>query len=263
MVDERIVLCMKWGTLYPSDYVNVLYNACRKNLTGEWRFVCLTDDATGFLPEIETFDIPDIGLEESEWYTKGVWPKLALYVADLHGLKGRCLFIDLDMMVVGDLDPMFEFSKGFVTVDIGGNWYPGGDGTAERDVGTSVFAFDFGQENQILDTFLADKAAAKRDFLNEQQFVGKYAKSMDYWPAEWVISFKRHLRQPMFIDLFRPPRAPGPEVKIVTFHGDPRPITLVPEKAGFWDRPPHMGHGQVKWVADYWLENGGRMPPFE
>lgn len=263
MGQDRVVLCMKWGTLYPSDYVNVLFNACRKNITGDFRFVCLTDDDTGFEEGIETFSIPDIGLSQDQWYTKGVWPKLALYGADLHGLTGRCLFIDLDMMVVGNLDDMFTFSQGFITVDIGDNWRPGGDGSAPRDVGTSVFAFDFGQETQILDQFLADKPAAMRDYLNEQQFVGDHARTMDYWPAEWVISFKRHLRRPMFVDLFLPPQPPGPEVRIVTFHGDPRPITLVPEKAGFWDRPPHMGRGQVKWVADYWLENGGRMPPFE
>ncbi len=44
---------MKWGTLYPADYVNVLYTACRRNLTGDFRFLCLTDDPTGFLPGIE------------------------------------------------------------------------------------------------------------------------------------------------------------------------------------------------------------------
>jgi hypothetical protein len=29
---------------------------------------------------------------------------------------------------------------------------------------------------------------------------------------------------------------------------------------GFWDRFPHLGHGQVPWMADYWTENGGRLP---
>jgi hypothetical protein len=27
-----------------------------------------------------------------------------------------------------------------------------------------------------------------------------------------------------------------------------------------WDRLPHMGHGQVRWMADYWVENGGTLP---
>lgn len=58
---ERVVLSMKWGKLYPASYVNVLYNACRRNITGDFRFVCLTDDATGLGPEIEACPIPDLG----------------------------------------------------------------------------------------------------------------------------------------------------------------------------------------------------------
>jgi hypothetical protein len=49
MSRDRVVLCMKWGTLYPADYVNVLCNASRRHLTGAFRFVCLTDDAPGLV----------------------------------------------------------------------------------------------------------------------------------------------------------------------------------------------------------------------
>ena len=58
---DRIVLCMKWGSLFSSEYVNVLYNAVRAYMTGDFRFVCLTDDASGFADGIESFPIPDIG----------------------------------------------------------------------------------------------------------------------------------------------------------------------------------------------------------
>ena len=263
MADDRIVLCMKWGTLFPPDYVNVLFNACRGAITGRFRFVCLTDDAEGFVDGIEAMPIPEIGLTPDEWYTRGVWPKLALYVADLHGLHGRALFIDLDMVVLRGLDEMFGFGAGYVSTDMGDGWRPGGREGAAKEPGTCVFAYDLGRETQILDAFLADKAAARRDFRNEQDFAGAYARTMDFWPEGWVISFKRHLRRPIGKDLLLPPKAPPESAKIVAFHGDPRQITLVPERAGFWDRFPHMGHGQVKWMRDYWIRNGGRMPPFE
>jgi len=260
---DRIVLCMKWGTLFPPDYVNVLYNACKTDMKKPFRFVCLTDDSTGFVDGIEALPIPDIGLSPQEWYTKGVWPKLALYVADLHGLQGRCLFIDLDMVIVGGLDDMLDFGAGYVSTDMGDGWRPGGRRGAIKEPGTCVFAFDLGQETQILDAFLADKEKAKANFQNEQDFAGAYARSMTFWPEGWVISFKRHLRQPIGKDFFVPPKSPPEGTRIVAFHGDPRPITLVPEKAGFWDRFPHLGHGQVGWVRDYWTRNGGRMPPFD
>lgn len=260
MADDRVVLCMKWGTLFPADYVNVLFNACREAISGRFRFVCLTDDSEGFVTGIETFPIPDIGLEPDEWYTRGVWPKLALYVADLHGLKGRCLFIDLDMVVLRGLDEMFETGQGYVSTDMGDGWRPGGRAGAAKEPGTCVFAFDIGQETQILQAFLADKSSAKLNFQNEQDFAGKHAQTMEFWPEGWVISFKRHLRRAIGVDLFLPPLTPPDSAKIIAFHGDPRPIDLVPARPGFWDRFPHLGHGQVGWVKDYWLEHGGRMP---
>ncbi len=263
MSQSRIVLCMKWGTVFPADYVNVLYTACRAGLTGPFRFVCLTDDAAGLLPGVEALPIPDIGLTAAEWRAPGVWPKLALYLPDLHGLRGRCLFVDLDMIVLGGLDDMFDFGGGdLVSTDMGEGWRPGGRAGARPETGTCIFAFDLGRESQILSAFLADKAGAMRDYANEQDFVGAHARAPGFWPEGWVISFKRHLRRPVGADLFLPPRAPPPGTRVVAFHGTPRPMDLVPERAGFWDRFPHMGHGQVGWVRDYWVGHGGRMPPF-
>lgn len=263
MSADRIVLCMKWGTLFPPDYVNVLYNACRGAIRGNFRFVCLTDDAEGFVPGIEALPIPDIGLSAAEWYTPGVWPKLALYVADLHGLRGRALFIDLDMVVLGGLDEMFSHDAGLVGIEVGDGWWPGRDGSKNPELGTGVFAFDLGAQTRILDAFQADISAARARYKNEQDFVAAHAERLEYWPIGWVISFKRWLRRPIGLDLVLPPKEPPPGTKLVAFHGDPRPIALVPARAGFWDRFPHMGHGQVAWVRDYWVSNGGRLPPFD
>ncbi len=123
---ERIVLCMKWGRLFSPDYVNVLFNACRRNLTGPFRFICLTEDAQGFAAGIEALPLPDVGLAPQEWYTKGVWPKLGLFLRDLHGLSGRYLFIDLDMVIAGPLDAFFEQPGRFISTDMGAGWRPQG-----------------------------------------------------------------------------------------------------------------------------------------
>ena len=86
---------MKWGTLYSADYVNVLYHAVCDHLEKPFRFVCLMDDATGFVDGIEHFPIPDIGLQKEHW-SHGAWPKLSVFSTELYGLKGRVLFIDID-----------------------------------------------------------------------------------------------------------------------------------------------------------------------
>ena len=263
MADDRTVLCMKWGTLFPPDYVNVLFNACRAAISGQFRFVCLTDDAEGFAEGIEAMPIPDIGLSAGQWYSSGVWPKLALYGAELHGLTGRALFIDLDMVVLRGLDEMFDSDAGLIGIDVGEGWRPGRDGSRPPELGTGVFAFDIGGQAQILAAFQADMAGAMARFRNEQDYVAAHAEGLEFWPEGWVLSFKRYLRRAIGVDLFLPPLAPPDSARIIAFHGDPRPIALVPERAGFWDRFPHLGHGQVGWVRDYWLEHGGRMPPFD
>lgn len=255
---EFHVICMKWGTAFPVDYVNVLHNACRRKTTTPFRFICLTDDSDGLDPGIEAMPIPDIGLTREEWVQPGVWLKLALYVPDLHGLRGRALFIDLDMMVLDSLDDFLTFPAQFVTTDMGRSWRPGG-GSHPPLPGTCMFAFDLGSQTQILAAFQADPDAARQRYRNDQNFAGAYASSMEFWPDGWVISFKRWLRQPIGLDLFLEPRRPPASAKVVAFHGTPRPSDLMQPGVGRWDRLPHMGRGQVSWAVDYWRAMGGRV----
>lgn len=259
MNDSSVVLTMKWGTLFSSEYVNVLHNACWAASRRPFRFICLTDDATGLMPDIEVLPLPACGLEPEDWYAPGVWPKIALYQKDLSGLRGRALFVDLDMMVLRDLDSFFDLPAPFVSTNMGPSWRPKPK-SQTLETGTCIFAFNLGQEEQIHNAFVANPKLAMGRFLNEQDFVGAYASSMAYWPEGWVISFKRWLRQPVGLDLVIPPKVPPTSAKVVAFHGKPRPVALLDDGINFWDSFPHLGHGRVSWVADYWTRFGGRLP---
>ena len=59
---ERHVICMKWGTKYGPEYVNRLYAMVRRHLSGDFRFVCLTDDSTGIHSEVQCLPIPPLDL---------------------------------------------------------------------------------------------------------------------------------------------------------------------------------------------------------
>lgn len=250
------VVTMKWGTLFGPEYVNVLHRACRANTTLPFDFICMTDDPTGLDADIIALPLPDIGFTRDEWFMPGVWSKLALYKRNLFNLSGRCIFIDLDMMVLKDFDALLSYDAPFVTTDMGESWRPG-QSRKNPEAGTCLFAFNFNEQEQILTSFLADKAAAKANFENEQHFAGHHASSMDYWPEGWVISFKRWLRQPIGLDLFLEPKAPPADAKVLAFHGTPRPWDLIRSGWNHWDRFPHMGHGRVSWVAEYWKRYGG------
>ncbi|WP_155326416.1 hypothetical protein [Alkalilacustris brevis] len=253
------VICMKWGTAFAAEDVNVLHNACRRRTTLPFRFICLTDDAEGLAPGVETMPIPDMGLPKDQWLRPGVWPKIALYHPDLHGLRGRALFIDLDMMILDSLDDFLTFPASFVTTDMGRSWRPGG-GSSPPEPGTCIFAFSLGNESQLFEQFGSAPEAAIRTYRNDQNFAAAYASSMAFWPDGWVISFKRWLRRPIGLDLFLEPRRPPPSAKVLAFHGTPRPTALLRPGGGLWDRFPHMGRGQVSWVVEYWREMGGTIP---
>ena len=60
---QRHILCMKWGTKYGPEYVNRLYGMVRRHLSGDFAFICLTDDASGIRPEVRCLPIPPLNLQ--------------------------------------------------------------------------------------------------------------------------------------------------------------------------------------------------------
>ena len=57
------VLCMKWGTKYAADYVNTLYSMVARNMTRDFRFICLTEDGAGLHENVEVFPLPELSVD--------------------------------------------------------------------------------------------------------------------------------------------------------------------------------------------------------
>ncbi len=71
------VVCMKWGTMYDGPYVNNLFSMVQRHLTIPHRFVCFTDNNSGFLSGIESFPLPAPDLMGGGHF--GSWNKVALF----------------------------------------------------------------------------------------------------------------------------------------------------------------------------------------
>ncbi len=253
---ERNVLCMKWGKAYAADYVNVLASAVRKNLSVDHRFVCFTDDTSGISPEIETFPIPDMGLSPSS-FRFGAWPKIALFKPKLYGLSGRALFIDLDSMICGDLESMFDHPGEMVMIE---EWKRPIDHLRPFKVPrgiSGVLAFNIGSVSYIYDQLAAKPTYWPSTIRNDQRFIWHHKKKVHFWPSNWVISFKRHLLRPPLINKIMQPRSPPRDTRILAFHGRPRPAELVPDQQQRWGDFWRSGYGAVSWFREYWLNNGG------
>jgi hypothetical protein len=230
------VLCMKWGTLYGPEYVDHLQAMVARHLARPHRFVCLTDDTSGIRPSIECRPIPEMQLGGSPWYSG--WRKLAVFSPDLHDLEGRILFFDLDVVIVGDIEPFFEHPGELCIIE---NWTQAGQGIGN----SSVFRFEAGRFLHLLRDFEAEPDRIIATVANEQTWISQRAAPVSFWPESWVRSFKRHCLPPRPLRWVKAPTLPS-EARVIAFHGHPKP----PEAAegvwpGRWIRP-------APWVAEHW-----------
>ena len=231
---------MKWGDKYDASYVNKLYNMVSRNLTKEFRFICLTDDNSGFLPEIESFDIPKLNLPEG--IPERGWTKLATFSKYISDIKGQCLFFDLDLIIVNNIDEFFDLPgdffiiKDFIRRDITGN--------------SSVYRFEMGKFSDVLENFEKNFEKIRSKFRNEQEYLSYYMQknhSLSYWPLEWCRSFKKHCVRKGLKQFFQAPVLP-PEAKVIIFHGKPNPPEALIGKSGKWYRKVLP----TDWVAEHW-----------
>lgn len=214
---ERIVMCMKWGTKYGADYVNRLYKMVHDNLSGEFRFVCLTDDVNGIRSDVECFSIPDMNLPEG--IPERGWKKIAVFVPNLYDLQGTVLFLDLDIVIVDNIDEFFSYPGDFCIIhDWKRPWRITGN--------SSVYRFQLNKYTDILPYFTKNFEAIRKEFRNEQAylswFIDKHYGKLSYWPFAWCPSFKYHCIPFWPSNYWREPIKPK-KSKIIIFHGEVNP----------------------------------------
>ncbi len=250
------VICMKWGRLYGPEYVNHLCAGVARHLKRPHRFVCFTDDASGLSADVQALPLPELGLPAGQRDRR--WQKLSVFREQLGDLTGSTLFLDLDLVIVGALDPFFDLPGRFFIIrdDDLFRRKPLRKLNAERDhflhsVGnSSVFRFEIGQHRYILDAYVADPVAAAASYEISQQFQSaQLAKHDDlhYWPSEWCVSFKnacvpRHLRS-----YASDPAVPA-GARIVVFAGEPKMSEVLAGGGHKWYRRI----GNIDWLRQAW-----------
>lgn len=240
---ERIVLCMKWGTKYGPEYVNRLYAMVRRHLKGEFRFVCLTDRGEGVRAEVTCLPIPPLALPEG--IPERGWKKLTSFEADLHGLRGTALFLDLDVVIVDDITPFFELPGRFLIIhDWKRPWRVTGN--------SSVYRYELGAHADILAHFRSHHEEVRRLHRHEQAYLSDMIDKqgdLAYWPAAWCASFKYHCIPRWPANYWKAPAVP-PGTRIVIFHGEVNPPDAL---AGRRNRRFRFMK-PAPWVAQHWAE---------
>lgn len=242
------VICMKFFTRYGPHYVNRLHRAVQRHLTRPFRFVCFTENPADIDPGIETPPLPPLQVPK-EFYPSA-WLKLAFFQDGLADLKGPTLFLDLDVVILDSLDCFFDYEPDRICIIH--NWIEAHKTLfrARPDIGnSSVFRFNAGESQFVLDAFNSETEHALRDFPTEQAYLTKAIRpKKTFWPEEWVRSFKRHCLPPFPLNLALPPHIPR-GARIIAFHGRPDPDEAL---AGFKDKP-HKSCRPARWIQDHWF----------
>lgn len=236
------VICMKWGDKFGADYVNRLYAMVQANLTLPHRFVCFTDKSEGLADGIDVQPLPELPLDAA--LPERGWRKLTVFQPDLAKLEGRVLFLDLDVILLGNIDAFFAEEGDFLIIK---DWdFP------EGIIGnSSVFRFEAGQHSEVLSYFMENGDAVRQAHRNEQAYLShKVHESgrLRYWPDAWCVSFKRHCLHPFPLNYFKEPKLPT-DAKILIFHGRPTPVQAF---NGFVGKLGFRYVKPTRWLARFW-----------
>lgn len=244
------IVSLKWGDRYGPEFANRLYNGVAKNLNRPFRFICFTDQADGLHPNIEPHPLPPIVLPESHQRT--TWLKLGLFMDGLADMQGDCMFLDLDLLITGNIDCFFEYMPGKRCIIH--NWNLRHHIFRKRpDVGnSSVFRWRANTTQFIVDKFYAEADWAMANFKPPQTYLTYGLGEKYWWPEEWAQSFKRHCIPLFPLNLMQTPKLPS-DARMVVFHGLPDPDQAL---EGFKAKRIHRSCKATPWIEDFWDESG-------
>lgn len=197
------------------EYLAKLYDGVRRNMPRDVTLacVCITDDATLLPPGVRA-KAPPFGLT-------GWWNKLVLFKPGM--FEGRVLYLDLDMIVRGDLTDFANYAGNFAILR---------DPFFPEKMNSSLMAWEAGTMDHIWERF-SDAGMPQFDHRGgDQNFIQAMQPEADRWqdicPGQ-IVSFKA--------DCWKQGKAPT-NARVIVFHGHPRPHEC---RARFiqelWNRP--------------------------
>lgn len=225
---EANVICIKWGTPFPAEDVNILYRAVQRNTKRSLRFFCLTDDPAGLDPAIEALPLGHEPFEDRIRAVQGSTikkgsklRKISMFRPDLiRDLNGPLLALDIDVVIAGGIDDLLHFSPGDVCM---AKPFATRAKVPTRGEG-SVLRFDPSEHAFLYEAMAQEpEKMVLRGQGSEQTYTSEVAfehGKLRHFPDPWVVSFKLHCRPRRPLNLVLTPKLPT-DARIVCFHGQP------------------------------------------
>ena len=238
---------MKWGKRYGSEFVNRLHRSILKHTQKQTKLICYTDDDSQINEEVICKPLPKINLPEPISNTP--WRKLSVWQSHLDELCGDILFLDLDLVITGNMDRFFEFNPGkYCVIE---NWTQLGENIGN----TSCFKFPVGKYTSIFKNFQKEPVKIWKKYHIEQIYLSNQIKDQFFWPSDWCKSFKHNLLPSWPTRIWKAAKLPK-ETSIVAFTGKPDPDDVI---KGIWPVKKSQFYKKIykqlktpKWVIENW-----------
>jgi hypothetical protein len=227
------VACFKWKpkegyrSKYSGHQVNVLRNMVARHYQKPHRFICVTDDAEGIDEGIEIVPLWDDHAEvPNPSFADGpsCYRRLKTFSRDIGSVLGdRFVCIDLDVVIVGDLTPIFDRTEDFV------GWR---NPVPQWPLNGSLFMMNAGARPQVWETFDPDVSPVLSHGANMRGSDQGWMSYVLGWneamldARDGVISYQKEVRR----NLGRLPKG----ARIVVFWGRMDPWSEQAQKHSPW-----------------------------
>lgn len=218
------VCCVNWGTKYGVEYTLRLYNMVKRHTTKDFKFYVLTDQTERYNK------YNDIIAIELDTDLVGWWNKLLLFKDGVLP-KGEYLYFDLDVVIVDDIDCLFEHPSFGIIRDFirpSNGLLPG------PEYNSSILKFDNRTTNGIWLHYINNKKLwhdyqKQVHFFGDQNVISHYVNTypdfLSVFPDELIWSYKKGVergktagdRSRYFGDTI------PPNGRVCVFHGEPSP----------------------------------------
>lgn len=189
-------------------------------------FICFTEDHKGIDQSIQIRPLPEIDL--AGWWYKPYFFKENLFE------NGRVnFFIDLDMVVVNNIDKLFNYKPGqFLGLQDPSRVFR----PEPKKLGSAVMRWENGTYHKIWNNLENNLYLTKR-YKGDQDYIWEICKDeIEYYPLKWILSYKWEVRNRSELTStlprkFKTNRSPNidPETCILAFHGNPKLHTVQDE----------------------------------
>lgn len=177
---------------FTAEYVRRLKLMVERNLPIDHNFVCLTDEPHRLkgISGIYIYEIPSPGK------LPGWWSKLELFNPEMFWRGQRCLYLDLDVLVVKSLLPIAEYTTEFALVPPAGNWQGRNGLTTVRRYNSSVMLWTV--TKRIQDLYLNWRVQVAERLWGDQDWIGEQYPDANTMPIEWFPRISEIVENPKF-----------------------------------------------------------------